>query len=129
MKEKGFSQILTLFLVFMFIMSVVGCGKKQEQYYERGLKTLETSKQLSAGNDLRLIADALSRYYMENNELPQGDIQDVMNVLVPTYLRVPITRSGGQLIEYTSTGTTFELRAAGPDGKLHTADDLIVAGP
>lgn len=116
-------------LLFAHSFSCRRAQQKAEQYGKRALQGISDAERLAIENDLRTIADAINRYYQENNVLPRGSYEDLMQVLTPGYLRLPIRSTQGYSIYYESDGMRYRLGIAGPDGVVGNEDDIVITGP
>ncbi len=103
--------------------------QKAEQYGKRALRGLSDAERLAIENDLRVITDAIERYYGEQDSIPVGDINALMSALVPAYLSRPIRSTQGYTIYYESDGRHYVIGIPGPDGVRGTADDITMEGP
>ena len=125
--HPGLAVILTLSALIS-----PACKKYSEdtsRVGRRAIRAISDARRLAIESDLKTIAYALQQYMMEQGELPQGSLEDVMKVLVPTYMRAPMTTSQGFPIRYRRTATGFELAVWGPDERWDTRDDIKVTGP
>ena len=103
--------------------------QKAEQYGKRALRGLSDAERLAIENDLRVIADAIERYYGEQDRIPAGDMNALMSELVPAYLSRSIRSTQGYTIYYQSDGRHYVIGVPGPDGVKGTADDITIEGP
>ena len=88
-----------------------------------GIKTEETRKMLSE------VASAIDRYREKNGRLPDfKDFVSLTDALNPDYLPTLIRLDAWRnpLVAVRTGPTTVQLTSAGPDGKVGTADDIVL---
>ena len=76
------------------------------------------------------LSGALEAYYKERSRFPVCDtIEPVFDALIPTYsAHPPQLDLWGMPFAYRGTENSYRLSSSGPDRKINTADDLVVAG-
>jgi hypothetical protein len=79
---------------------------------------------------LQQLDGAIDAYYREERKyLDSERIADLLDALSPRYISTPHRFDlWGNQFDYEGRANRYRLRSAGPDGRLGTADDLIVTG-
>lgn len=79
--------------------------------------------------DMSAIGAALAQYLIDAGSYPSAtDIGGLAAALEPAYSRnLPRTDAWGQAFQYRTTGSGFLLTSVGRDGRVGTADDLVLA--
>lgn len=93
--------------------------------------TVASAKSTQARDEMKLIAGALDKFRQDRGGFLVSDQHPTLiDHLSPKYLaqviRVDPWQNGYQ---YEGTRDRFTLRSAGPDGKLNTADDIVLSSP
>lgn len=121
-------------LIFVFIilsLLLPACKKKEEEktYPEILLGALDRGKIDKTKNDLRGIAGALSAYQADRGGYPVGEGTGVLkSALSPSYMvLVPERDAWGHPISYSSNGSSYRITAPGKDGRVGTADDIVLS--
>jgi len=93
------------------------------------LRALNAEKSARARAELEAIATALESYRRERGNYVEAKSEAALiDQLNPRYLSQIIrVDPWHQPYEYEGQANTFVLRSAGPDGKVNTSDDVIVA--
>ena len=93
--------------------------------------SLAAAKAEQAREDMKIVAEALSKFRQERGAFVVSDKHPVLiDHLSPKYLgRVIRLDPWGKSYQYVGETNHFTLRSAGPDGKLGTGDDVVVSGP
>lgn len=125
-KTRNAFTLLEVMLVLVIIaaiagIAVVNIGGFQNRAYERVAKT-EISNLKSALESYRLEVGSYPQQLSALHEQP-SDLADPTKWL--QLRKEPIKPDPwGHEYEYTLSGTDFEIRSAGPDGKSGTEDDI-----
>jgi Type II secretion system (T2SS), protein G len=93
------------------------------------IKALNTEKTSRARAELESIATALESYRREHGFYPEAKTEAALiDKINPRYLaRVIRVDPWHQPYQYEGTRGSFLLRSTGPDEKLNTSDDIVVA--
>src|SRR5437870_4354160 len=93
------------------------------------LRALNAEKSARARAELEAIATALESYRRERGNYVEAKSEAALiDQLNPRYLSQIIrVDPWHQPYEYEGQANTFVLRSAGPDGKSHTADDILIS--
>lgn len=121
------STILTLALVAAF-----GCSGKDEgevitiRIESEMHESVERSgKENRTKSTLNLLKQYVTQYRIKTNEMPGS-----LDVLRDEQIVEEVPRDAwGNDIAYKLKGNSIELRSAGDDGQMGTADDIVVTGP
>lgn len=116
----------------IFFVLIGGCKKysgERTQYGKRALHAISEAKKLQIQSELTRISVALQQYSMDHGAPPDGDIEAVMQVLVPDYLQNAILKIYDFPIRYRRIGSGYQLAIWGEDGLWDTPDDIVVSGP
>jgi hypothetical protein len=121
-------------LIFVFIilsLLLPACKEKEEgtSYPEVLLGALDRGKIDKTKNDLRGIAGALSAYQADRGGYPVGEgIGVLKSALSPNYMvLVPERDAWGHPISYSSNGNSYRITAPGKDGRIGSADDIVLS--
>jgi hypothetical protein len=93
--------------------------------------TLGKSREKATIEDLKMLGGAIEFYMTDEYKAPEvTSITELKTILVPDYMKVvPETDGWGNLLFYKAKGDLYQIRSAGPDGKLEDwrvkGDDLI----
>jgi hypothetical protein len=92
---------------------------------------LDQVKRAVAGDELSLIAKALTDFRRERGSFVVADKESVLiDHLSPRFLaRVIRVDPWHRPYQYEGQQDRYSLRSLGPDGKPNTADDIVVSGP
>ena len=92
------------------------------------LATLNEGRRRATLASMQKLAGAIENYRQQKGTFPPAKTAaELMDVLHPRYINELVRSDGwGQEIEYSATESTFRLRSRGPDGRLFTADDIVV---
>jgi hypothetical protein len=92
------------------------------------IATLNEGRRRETQAMMENLAAAIEKYRKEKGFLPQArNITELTDILHPDYISGLFRVDGwGQEIEYSASASTFRLRSKGPDGRLFTADDIVV---
>jgi type II secretion system (T2SS) protein G len=95
------------------------------------VNTINEHKKKKTRAELEEIAAALEVFKAERGSYVTSDKEHVLiNHLSPRYLsRVIRIDPWNRPYRYSGEGGRFTLSSAGPDGKEHTSDDILVLGP
>lgn len=102
-----------------------------DRHWEKAEDLLTVVREKRTGNTLQQmdqIAKGIARYSIVQGETPQvKNFEELMNLLSPRFLeRIIRTDGWANPFSYqTQGGDNYDLRSAGPDGALETADDLM----
>ncbi len=132
MTLRWIRQVGILGIGAVLVAPASACRKAQQEYKEshvQAIRTLRAADRLAVQADLQRVRDAVLQYMADTGRLPPGNIEALMQVLVPRYLPQAVTETHGMPVQFFVEGNRFELRAAGPDGQFRTDDDIVVAGP
>jgi hypothetical protein len=92
------------------------------------LATLNEGRRRATLASMEKLAAAIEHYRQDKGSFPPAKtVAELMDVLHPRYIDELVRADGwGQEIEYSATESTFRLRSRGPDGRLFSADDIVV---
>src|SRR6266571_327373 len=110
-------------------IEAVRLGDREWISLDELLAAINESRRRTTAQEMQQIADAIERYRAGNGSLPGArDIVSLIDVLHPLYLNQLVREDGwGNPIEYEVTSnSTFKLTSPGADGRLGTADDIVV---
>ncbi|HEU4403537.1 MAG TPA: type II secretion system protein GspG [Candidatus Polarisedimenticolia bacterium] len=118
---------ITLALLLL-LATTAGCGKQGEEYSHQVLHAIDQGKLVGTKGDMQALARALSAYSVDRGGYPVGaSIQEATNALSPAFLVVPISVDAwGHPFAYTSDGKSYTLTAPGADGRVGSADDVVM---
>ena len=104
------------------------CGHSGEQAAHDVLHALDQGKVIGTRGTLDNIGKALTSYSMDHGGYPQGtSIQEATAALVPAFLPSPVTVDAwGNTLVYQSDTRSFTLTSPGADGRVGTADDMVM---
>ena len=103
-------------------------GDRRWEDLDTLLRALNSEKSARARAELEEIATALESYRRERGNYVEAESEGVLiDHLNPGYLpRIIRVDPWHQPYEYEGQANTFVLRSAGPDGKSHTSDDIVL---
>ena len=106
-------------------------GSRDWAKVETLTSALNEVKRVAATSELATIANALIDFRRERGFFVVSDKQSVLiDHLAPQYLtRVIRVDPWHRPYQYEGEQNRFLLRSLGPDGKVNTADDIVVSGP
>jgi len=106
----------------------LACGHSGEQAAHDVLHALDQGKVVGTRGTLDNLGKALTTYSMDHGGYPQGgSIQEATAALVPAFLPSPVTVDAwGNTLVYQSDTRTFTLTSPGADGRVGTADDMVM---
>jgi hypothetical protein len=90
-----------------------------------------TAKAVQARDEMNTLAAALAKFRLERGTFVVSDKHPVLiDHLSPKFLtRVIRLDPWHRPYQYAGESNHFELRSAGPDGKINTADDVVLSSP
>lgn len=106
----------------------IGCGDSGQRVAGEMLDGLARSKIAGTRGSMEAIASGLGAYAIDHSGYPATErIEEVMSAMIPAHLRTSIdVDAWGQSLVYRSDGNSYTLSSVGPDGRLGTADDLVM---
>lgn len=79
---------------------------------------------------LRMLAGGVAAFRAENGAFPDVGADSLGDILHPLFVPELVRSDAwGSEFLYQTSGTTFRLVSAGPDGETGTADDIEISGP
>ena len=108
-------------------ISAVRLGDRDWISLDELLAAINEGRRRTTLEGLQKLAEGIAKYREMNGTIPTAtDITVLTDVLHPLYISELIREDGwGDPIEYQSTGATFRLVSAGPDGVRGTPDDIV----
>jgi hypothetical protein len=119
---------LALAAALVGLVLSAACGRGGEQAAHDVLHALDQGKVIGTRGSMENIGKALTSYSMDHGGYPQGaSIQDATAALVPAFLPSPVTVDAwGNTLAYQSDARSFTLTSPGADGRVGTADDMVM---
>jgi hypothetical protein len=116
-KEKGGWEI-----------AEVRLGDRQWESFELIEEAIKREKTRRTTALLMQLAEGLTAYQKERGQFADTDeIEELLDFLSPRYLSsAPRFDLWGKEFEYKGSSSKYRLSSAGPDGKRHTKDDLVI---
>ena len=104
------------------------CGRSGEQAAHDVLHALDQGKVIGTRGTMENIGKALTTYSMDHGAYPQGtSIQEAAAALVPAFLPSAVdVDAWGNTLVYQSDGRSFTLGSPGADGRVGSADDMVM---
>jgi len=104
------------------------CGRSGEQAAHQVLHAIDQGKVIGTRGTMENIGKALTTYSMDHGEYPQGtSIQAAASALVPAFLPSAVNVDAwGNTLGYQSDGRSFTLTSPGADGRVGSADDMVM---
>jgi type II secretion system (T2SS) protein G len=118
----------TLLALLTTALAFTGCGKAGEQAAHDVLHAIDQGKLIGTRGTMENLGKALTTYSMDRGSYPQGSsIQEATTALVPAFLPSPVTVDAwGNTLVYQSDSKSFTLTSPGADGRVGTADDMVM---
>jgi type II secretory pathway pseudopilin PulG len=107
---------------------LAACGRTGEQAAHDVLHAIDQGKIIGTRGTMENIGKALTAYSMDRGAYPQGtSIQEATAALVPAFLPSPVTVDAwGNTLAYQSDTRSFTLTSPGADGRIGSADDMVM---
>jgi len=104
------------------------CGRSGEQAAHQVLHAIDQGKVIGTRGTMENIGKALTTYSMDHGEYPHGtSIQAAASALVPAFLPSAVNVDAwGNTLGYQSDGRSFTLTSPGADGRVGSADDMVM---
>ena len=104
------------------------CGKTGEQAAHQVLHAIDQGKLIGTRGTMENIGKALTTYSMDRGGYPPGtSIQEATAALVPAFLPSAVTVDAwGNTLAYRSDTRSFTLASPGADGRIGSADDMVM---
>jgi len=115
-------------VILLFLLFTWACGYDPNEYAKSVVRRNARSRNVGSEINIRAIARALEDYYAENDGYPVGsDATALATALSPDLMHVvPQRDAWGFRYVYESDGRSYRLSSVGQDGKLGTADDIVM---
>lgn len=106
----------------------VRLGDRQWESFELIEEAIKREKARRTTALLMQLAEGLTAYQKERGQFADTDeIAELLDFLSPRYLSAaPRFDLWGKEFEYKGSSLNYRLSSAGPDGKRHTKDDLVI---
>lgn len=106
----------------------VRLGDRQWESFELIEEAITREKARRTTTLLMKLAEGLTAYHKERGQFADTDeIEELLDFLSPRYLSAaPRFDLWGKEFEYKGSSSNYRLSSAGPDGKRHTKDDLVI---
>jgi hypothetical protein len=123
------STCAPLFAILLAALLLAGaCGKAGEQASRDVLHAIEQGKLIGTRGTMENVAKALAAYAVDRGAYPGGSsIREATAALVPAFLpsATPVDAWGNALV-YQSDTRSLTLTSPGADGRVGSADDLVM---
>ncbi|SRR5213593_3982906 len=115
-------------LVAMLVL-LAGCGRAGENVSREVLRAIDQGKVTGTKGTMETLSRALSAYAIDRGGYPRGSsIRDAVAALTPAFLVSPVgADEWGNPFGYQSDTRSFTITSAGADGRVGTADDIVLA--
>lgn len=115
-------------LIVVALAGASGCGRAGENASREVLHAIDQGKVTGTKGTMETLGRALAASSLDRGSYPRGGtIEQATAVLVPAFLPGAVTvDTWGNTLAYQSDGRSFTLTSPGADGRLGTADDLVM---
>jgi len=115
-------------MLLVSLLLAAACGRPGEQAARDVLHAIDQGKLIGTRGTMENIGKALTTYAMDRGAYPQGgSIQEATAALVPGFLPSAVTIDAwGNTLAYQSDARGFTLTSPGADGRIGSADDLVM---
>jgi type II secretion system (T2SS) protein G len=115
-------------VLFMTALLLLACGKTGENAAHEVLHAIDQGKIVGTRGTMENIGKALTTYSIDRGEYPRGmSLQEATVALVPAFLPSAVTVDAwGNTLVYQSDTKSFTLTSPGADGRVGTADDMVM---
>ncbi len=112
-----------------WILQEVRLGDRRWEKADHLLDALNLRREAGTRDQLKQLAEAVTLYRNRRGMLPPAaNFEELVDLLSPDYLKAVVRLDAwSNPFAYRQTGHTFDLRSAGLDGVLNTADDVFLA--
>ena len=119
---------VTLCVLFVTALLLLACGKAGENAAHEVLHAIDQGKIVGTRGTMENIGKALTTYSIDRGEYPRGmSMQEATVALVPAFLPSAVTVDAwGNTLVYQSDTKSFTLTSPGADGRVGTADDMVM---
>ena len=115
-----------------WVIDEIRIGDRRWEKAEFIIAVLNEKRTARTRSDLRVLSEGIHLYRNEHSSLPQArDFQELIDALSPKYLdQVTRLDAWSNPFSYKSlSASDYDLRSAGPDGRMNTPDDLLPGDP
>lgn len=112
-----------------WILQEVRLGDRRWEKADHLLDALNVRRQADTREQLKQLGEAIKLYRTRQGKLPPAaNFEELVDLLSPDHLKAIVrVDAWSNPFFYRQTGHVFDLRSAGPDGILNTADDVLLA--